>query len=170
MNESKFQRRLSIGIFFVYFVLLIWLVLFKFQTNLSVLTNHRSINLIPFSETMEVNGRFELSEIIYNILVFVPLGVYLVVLKPAWPFVKKFILCISCSLLFEVLQYVFAIGASDITDLISNSMGGVLGILLGKVFYRLFSKKATIIINTIASIILVLAVILLTILLWNNRS
>lgn len=32
----------------------------------------RNINLIPFKEAMILNGKLELSEIIYNILVFVP--------------------------------------------------------------------------------------------------
>lgn len=170
MKESKFQRRLSVGIFVVYLALLIWLILFKFQTNLSMLTNHRNVNLIPYSESMMVNGKIELREIVYNILVFVPFGVYLHVLKPYWSLSKKVLLCIGYSLLFEVLQYLFAIGASDITDLINNTVGAILGIGIGKLFYHLSPTKATKTLNTIASIILFLAIALLTILLWSNRS
>lgn len=36
----------------------------------------------------------------------------------------------SVTLLYEVVQYIFAIGASDITDLLGNTLGGVIGIAL----------------------------------------
>ena len=47
----------------------------------------------------------------------------------------------STSLAIEVLQYVFKRGASDIDDLILNTAGGLIGILIYYVFKLLFKSK-----------------------------
>ena len=57
-------------------------------------------------------------------------------LKKDWPILKKISVGFFISLGIEVLQFVLSIGATDITDLIGNTFGGIVGIL---VFY-LFSK------------------------------
>ena len=43
------------------------------------------------------------------------------------PPLKQFAPIICTSLLFEAVQFIFAIGASDITDIITNSLGGIIG-------------------------------------------
>lgn len=47
------------------------------------------------------------------------------------------------SLLLEVAQYVLAIGRSDITDLITNFMGGLLGLALYGMMARLLKNRET---------------------------
>lgn len=44
----------------------------------------------------------------------------------------KFVFCIFLlvSLFFETVQFIFSIGVSDITDIITNVMGGVVGMLI----------------------------------------
>lgn len=127
MFQSTKQKRVSYAVFSVYFILLIWLVLFKFATSLSALPSMRSINLIPFYYGQETNAH--LKEVFYNIIVFVPLGVYLQIFKAEWKPATKYLVVIGVSFLFEVAQFIFAIGASDVTDLIGNTFGGIAGIL-----------------------------------------
>lgn len=55
----------------------------------------RNINLIPFKEAMILNGKLELSEIIYNILVIVPLGVYVQIFKSDWVYKNITSFCIK---------------------------------------------------------------------------
>ena len=127
MFQSTKQKRLSYIVFSVYFILLIWLVLFKFATNLSELPSMRSINLIPFYYNQETNAH--LKEVLYNIIVFVPLGVSFQIFKEDWKILMKGLAVFGISFLFEAVQFAFAIGASDITDLIGNTCGGIIGIL-----------------------------------------
>ena len=68
--------------FGIYFVLLVWLVLFKFATSLSELPSNRGINWIPFHYEQETSGH--LKEVLFNILAFIPLGVYLEIFKENW--------------------------------------------------------------------------------------
>lgn len=162
------KDKLSIFVFAIYMLLLIWLILFKFALSIEEIPHMRNINLIPFSQSVLVNGQLELSEIIYNILVFVPFGVYIGIFLPTQSLVKKVLCCFGLSLFFEVIQYVFAIGASDITDVIGNSFGGVIGILFFTIFSRVLKDKAVKTINVIGLIIEILAFGLLSILLIAN--
>ena len=113
-------------------MMLIWLVLFKFKFNISPVlhSNHRSLNLIPFAAPSMVHGKINYGEMILNCLFFVPLGLLLNVNFKKTGFLTKvaFILCFSVAA--ELIQYIFAIGATDITDVITNTFGGLLGLIL----------------------------------------
>jgi len=122
---------LSRGLLALYLVILIWLVLFKLQYNiLSVLFNyhHRSLNLIPFAAPSIVNGSFR--EMIDNVIIFIPFGLLLNVNFKKVEFLPKFAFILVLSLTFELIQFIFAIGATDITDVITNTVGGFLGLKL----------------------------------------
>lgn len=168
MNIKR-QQKLTIVLYIIYLFLLTWLVLFKFQTNFNNLSRFRNINLIPFRGSMIVNGKIYLREIIYNILVFVPMGIFISIRKPDWLLIKKVMVCFCISLLFEVLQYVFAIGASDITDLIGNTLGSIMGIGLFAILKKAAGDNAVKIVNILAIIVSTAAILLLLLLFIANR-
>lgn len=161
MIQSKKQQCVSYVIFGIYFLLLICLILFKFDSNLLKSHDYRSLNLIPFHGSLIVNGRIVLSEIIYNILVFVPFGVYIGIFKPEWSFARKVLPTFAVSVLFEAIQYIGGIGASDITDVIGNTLGGIIGIVLFIIFRAIYKKKCVSIINIIGGTIEALAIVML---------
>lgn len=168
MFKTKRQKNLSLVVFSIYMILLTWLILFKFAINIYDLDHIRNINIIPFRESMIVNGKLELSEIIYNILVFVPLGVYISIFKQNWSFIKKVMPSFCLSLLFEILQFTFAIGASDITDIIGNTLGGIIGIAVCFLFKKILKEKYIRIVNIIGIIVEIVAILMLVILLTSN--
>lgn len=153
MFKTKFQRNLTIFLSIVYMIILIWLVLFKFEITASNLDHIRTINLIPFHQSVIVNGKIQLSEIICNVLVFIPLGIYTGIYKSNWSFIKKVLVSLILSLIFETLQYLFAIGGSDITDVIANTLGGIIGIYVYELLSKIFKNKTITVINILASII-----------------
>ncbi len=122
----------------LYLLLLVWLILFKLNFNLSdlVKNHHSSLNLIPFGAPKMENGRIIYSEMLWNGLFFFPLGLLLNVNFKIIGFFKKLIFIMLFSLFAEVTQYIFSIGAADITDLITNTLGGFVGL----VFYDFSSK------------------------------
>lgn len=171
MNTRKeTQHKLTRLLLTIYLVVLTWIILFKLQLNLDLLANTdlRSINLIPFAGSLIVNGRIQIDEIILNILVFVPFGVYLSMLEEDWNFTCKVAPIFSVSLAYEVFQYIFAVGASDITDLIGNTLGGILGIGLFSLLSRLLRERTIRILNLLALIGTVLVLIFFGILLVAN--
>jgi len=153
MEKSKNnQNKITAGLFAVYLFALTWIIVFKMQFAFQGLPDFREINLIPFAGSANVNNQIDFNEIIYNVLAFIPFGIYISMLKPNWSFLKKIAVIAGVSLLFEVLQFIFAIGASDITDFIGNTLGGIIGVGVYIVFCKLFSTKANKILNVLTSI------------------
>ena len=167
MFQSTKQKRLSCIVFGIYLILLAWLVLFKFATSLSELPSMRGINLIPFFYDQETSAH--LKEVLYNIIVFVPLGVYIQIFKKDWKTVTKCTVVFLISFIFEVVQFIFAIGASDVTDLIGNTFGGIVGILFCIIMKKIAPKKFVSIINVFGLLIEIMAIGLL-VLLWATNS
>lgn len=165
---NKKQRNLSIGLFIIYFLFLIWIILFKLQLSFAYLDHIRNINLIPFSGSVIVNGKVDFSEIIDNVLAFVPYGIFICMLKSQSSFTIKVIPIFMTSLLFEILQFIFAIGASDITDLIANTLGGIIGIGIFFVMSKIFKEKAYKIVNIITLIAAIMLISLVVVLIVAN--
>ena len=64
-------------LFLIYLALLVWIILFKLQFSISDLDKIRSINFIPFHYDKEIGAAFHLTEVLENVLIFVPMGIYL---------------------------------------------------------------------------------------------
>lgn len=129
---------------------------------------NRSVNLIPFSELF-LNEKIDIGETILNAVIFLPLGTYAEILFERWVFRKKLFLFILFSLIIEGLQFTLAIGAFDITDLITNTLGGVVGLMIFKAIKTAFnnSVKAQKFINIIAATGTVLMILFLLLLKIN---
>ena len=118
-------------------LLLTWIIVFKFRLDISELKYIRTLNLIPFASDSSING---MKETIVNLILFIPLGSYIQFIIKNKKCLKLLII-IFVSFMFELLQYVFHIGVSDITDIIMNTLGGIIGIVFMFVFYKQLSKK-----------------------------
>lgn len=160
------MSRLTKIVFSVYLVLLTWLILFKFATSISEIPSIRNINLIPFYYDQETSVHFK--EVLYNVFVFIPFGVYIQILKGTWKSGTKFLAVLGTSLLFEVIQFIFAIGSSDVTDLIGNTLGGIVGILLCVIMKKIVPEKYISIINVLGIMIEVTGIGMLALLLMVN--
>jgi glycopeptide antibiotics resistance protein len=126
------RKILSRGLLVLYLMTLTWLVLFKLTFNISRVLNyhHRSLNLIPFAAPKIVNGRIDFGEIILNCVFFIPFGLLLSVNFKKVGFLPKLAFILVFSVTAELIQFIFAIGATDITDVITNTVGGFLGLKL----------------------------------------
>ncbi|EGT3615145.1 VanZ family protein [Clostridium perfringens] len=109
---------------------LLWNILFKYVSPIELFSSHRefhrSINLIPFNDI--INGYYNQLDIVGNIILFIPLGIYISMFLNNSKVYKNIGVIVLISLAFEVSQYIFAIGASDITDIITNTIGGIIGV------------------------------------------
>ena len=160
-NTDRFTKLLLT----FYFIMLVWILLFKLGVQFSYMAN-RQVNLIPFVDLFIPNSEVDVSEIILNTIIFIPLGIYAAALFRRWVLGNKILFFVSTSLLFEAVQYIFRIGAFDVTDIITNATGGLVGLLLFKLIKKLFndSSKAQKFINIIAATGTALVIILLILL------
>ena len=162
------SKKFTLGLFIFYCVILTWIIIFKLQFSFEDLPHFRSLNLIPFSESAIVNDKMNFDEIIHNMLVFIPFGIFIHVLLEEKTLIKQFIPIILTSLLFEGIQYIFAISASDITDVLSNSLGGVIGVVITLVISKITRKNWITLINVISFVGGIGLTLLTVILLLSN--
>ena len=155
-------------LFFVYLAALVWIIVFKLQFSIDHIDRVRSMNLIPFKGATIVNHGIDRSEIVNNVIIFVPFGIYMKMLKPDWTFWKNALVFVCVSLLFEIVQYAFAIGRSDITDMIENTLGGCIGIFVYNIFRGIFKEKVNKIFGILASIGTVFMLLLLVVTILSN--
>ncbi len=142
------QRYKKVGqcLFVIYLVALIWILLFKFSISINDLVDQfnnqsRSINLIPFNGSVKINDTIDLSEIINNIIIFIPFGGLLGIIDKRSSFLKKMLFIFTFSLFIEVSQFIFGLGATDVTDILTNVVGGVVGLFIYYLLNKIFKTE-----------------------------
>ena len=97
------DKRMSIiGITF-HMVLLIWLILFKLSIHPAEVPVVRDLNLVLFRNSYYLNGNVNYIELLFNILIFIPVGIYLSILKPEWKGWQKIVIVFL--LVYPLKQY-----------------------------------------------------------------
>ena len=143
------SKRLTKSLFYFYFIMLVWIILFKMQMPFSFAGHGRSINLIPFAGSVIVDGRIYIQEIVDNVLIFIPFGVFSSMLGGAKSWIGRLAPSFFTSLALEVLQFVLAVGATDITDVMTNTLGGLIGMGVFCLFEKLFRENVCRVLNGI---------------------
>ena len=124
--RNALYQILFYGVMIIYFILLFFLLFRKKAAG-----SFQSVNLIPFhsigaylfSDDM-VSRAFALSNLLGNIAIFIPIGVYLPLLIRRKSIFVNTVCVALISAVVEVLQYIFAVGSADIDDVILNTVGG----------------------------------------------
>ncbi len=143
IKRARIQSFILYSVFTIYILFLMKLLLlsrvslgelFRGEGSLS-----RSFNLFPFRSIIEfVFGdeadarKFAFSNLVGNIVIFIPLGVYLSLLKKDKRAMTIVVFIFLVSLFVEVVQGIFGIGTADVDDLILNCVGGWMGVLAYK--------------------------------------
>jgi len=156
MKKTKLMNRIIVLALFVFYMYaLLRIILFKFrwrdmnflmyqlQRNLgnpdNLMYQLQRGNFIPF-KTMFINIQslswHDLSNLVGNIALFIPFGMFLVLLSKnkGMSFIGVLARSLSLSLCLECLQVVFSIGIFDVDDLILNTSGGLLGYCAFKLY------------------------------------
>lgn len=162
------SKKCTLGLLIFYLIALSWIIIFKLQFSIADLPHLRNINLMPFGESVIVNGTVHYDEIIQNLLAFIPYGLFIHILWEDRSLLIQFIPIICTSLFFEIVQFIFAIGASDITDLITNSLGGIIGVFVAIAISKVSAKNWIKIINIVSLVGAVLLTLLIAMLLLVN--
>lgn len=176
-NNIKIQLILLYTFFIFYIFLFLSIIIFKYVSPLELLNEsraiYRSVNLLPFhtiegylTGTISVSRTVMLNNILGNIGLFIPLGIYLQLFRKDKKALTGILLVFIISLSAEAVQFIFGIGAADVDDILLNCTGGIIGILCYKllaVFIKDDSKIRTII--AISSSIVGIPLLCMTVLL-----
>lgn len=145
------NKKLIKILFYIYIAFLILFVVLKFDGSFeriislhnSIIENEkdglRNINLIPFRSISpylkNITEPYAFKNIIANILVFIPLG-FFILNKNTKNVFKTLVICISVILSIECIQLFFKIGFFDVDDIILNFIGSLIGIGINKILIK----------------------------------
>ena len=145
INKTTLKLELILFLFYLYFVLVISLTILPLPFARFQWPNKGGINLIPFVKNIKaiedifsrqnrVITDHTIENILGNIMLFFPLGVFLPVLSKKYRSVKRvMIFAIICSSSIETSQLISRLyeiyRTVDIDDVILNTTGAVLGFL-----------------------------------------
>lgn len=129
----------------LYFCFVLYFTLMPILAVLPEIGRHsyKTMNLIPFIDVIESHGDY-LRQLVLNILLMVPFGILVPLIHPKKSLWETVRLTFFLSLAIELLQpLLHGSRASDITDLITNVLGGLLGYGLYWLFRRLRQARHT---------------------------
>jgi len=161
-DPASRRRRLLIALFVVYLVLLVWIILWKLELPYigAAASLPRPIKLVPYLPSGDFDASDPL-EVLVNILLFVPFGIYVRMLAPRLHVWAVAGILIVSSLALETTQHLLSVGSFDVTDVIDNALGWLIGLGLVVLAQRRFGARAERVVARvllIAGIVAVLAV------------
>ena len=126
VNKGKLFAIINIATLLFITVAVAWVIMFKANLIVDDLVfGVRSINLIPFRGVWLHEGFW--LECLLNAVVYGPLGYMMAVVFNKVGFRWLAVIIVLSSVMFELLQYALAFGSTDITDVICNGLGGIVG-------------------------------------------
>lgn len=108
--------------------------------------NRMNIRQIILNPLVEFQGLFGdlgvhyLRGMISNMIMFFPLGIFVIYFFKKHTFLWSILVGLVCSVLIEVLQYALQRGVSETSDVICNVLGAMIGTFLGKGLVILMRK------------------------------
>ncbi|MBQ3969591.1 MAG: VanZ family protein, partial [Clostridia bacterium] len=108
------------------------------------MTTERQIIMYPFDSS---DGVILKSDLILNVLGFVPYGFLFGGINKKINSGLKLVIIFLTSAVFELIQYVFVIGYTDIKDLLCNTLGGLIGLILYWIFYVILKENGVAVLN-----------------------
>lgn len=137
LKEAELKRKFIIIIFILY---LIGVYLVVGIPNINNITFDFSINIIPILDIVNSPINY-MRNTILNIILFIPLGFMSPIIWKNYRSIKKVVLLgLGMSLIIEVLQ-IFTYRLTDIDDLITNTLGALIGYLLSVFINKMMSGK-----------------------------
>lgn len=154
-SEPMSRRRIVLVLAFaVYLALLTWVVLWKLEMpwigDAAGLV--RPIKLVPFAPSGDA-GASTPAEMLINLILFVPFGLFLGALAPTWSWWKAGIAALGASLTLETVQHLISTGSFDTTDLIVNTAGALLGWAVFVAVRRSAGQRASVVMTRICVLV-----------------
>ena len=162
LTDKRVVDLLFVFVCVIYALVLCRGILFKYVSPFDLFSPDRyeytGCNLVPFNGS---GFDFRLDTII-NAFLFMPFG-FLLSMKSKKNIKSLLLILIPLlvSIILESLQYAFRLGATDITDVIMNTVGSCLGFLMYLVSSIIFDDKADKLYTYVMSAVAVVALMLL---------
>lgn len=150
MSGSTKRRCISTVLFVAYICVLVYFLFFAENMGRTNAVRNYSYNLIPFKEIHRfiahrdvLGAKAVWLNLAGNVAAFIPFGLFIIpVSGRKISFWAAVLLTFDVSLCVEIIQLVAKVGSFDVDDLLLNTLGGLLGALLYKLFKRIERIRA----------------------------
>lgn len=157
MKELNKNERIILYLILAFYCAIIWFIVIDRGLLLAIFndsilgdprTYPRTYNLIPFKLIRQQYGKWGVvgitdMNVFGNFLMFIPIGIFTCVFtKNRNPYCHIYFIPII-SIVVEIIQYILATGSFDVDDIILNTLGGLTGILLFAIIYKILQKDKT---------------------------
>ena len=121
---------------YIYLSFVLYFTLMPIMSSLPFIFNHPYdlMNLVPFIDVLNGRGDF-IRQVVLNVIMTIPFGFLLPLVKKNVKLLKIIFYTFLLSLSIELLQpLINGVRSSDITDLITNVVGGIIGYVIYLIF------------------------------------
>lgn len=142
------KKRVIVSLIF-YMIVLIWIISFKMNMEQPIFECMYYFGQFSILERLNMTfSVFDLSKLfddwkdfLVNMCFFLPLGVYCYELIKKHKFIKGLMIAFLLSLVLELVQLLTTVGFFTINDLVSNTLGYVVGYFLYLLLNKLLKPK-----------------------------
>lgn len=149
-NSSRIWMIVFYLLFAAYVCFAIKIILFK-TIPLSKAFTHpllelRSVNLIPLRTIIDfirepLDLVMAMTNILGNIAIFVPFGIFISYIGKKKSLGYQTLILFLTTLSIEIVQYILALGSTDVDDILLNVLGGLIGIAICQGMKRIFPAQ-----------------------------
>lgn len=157
-KESAARRfqTLSVILFSLYLFLLVWLIALKCNMKITITDTYYIFGKMTWGEKLRFAEHSCLSlfkestwksvlraprQDVLNVVAFLPFGIYLGYFIRIFKLPITVLVSFSLSLVFETVQLLTNIGCFSAVDLITNTIGGLIGYMIYKLIYKDTEKR-----------------------------
>ena len=146
IDKLYMHRKKLINCIFLFYILGVLCVTFIVRETMALRTSeNRGLVLQPFREfEAMVNGThfFWFKQIFLNVLLFVPFGILLPMVSRYFknPIVTLITGCLFSGII-EIMQYVTGRGLTEVDDVITNTLGAAVGVMLYKLVFAVYRSR-----------------------------
>lgn len=170
LKSERTLRILSIIVFIIYFGIMVWIISLKCNDQFIMMNSYEFLKDRELFERISIyiyglhpeavnpyqgNAKGFMLDEFLNILIFLPLGIYLGFFLKKENIFKVLGISFLVSFCFEFIQWISLIGCFGINDLITNTLGALIGYIIFKLLYKKNNSPNKIKIFNIISIVLI---------------
>ena len=172
---SRTLRILSVVLFSLYLVLLVWLISLKCNMKVTITDTYYLFGAMTWGEKLEFAwdsfealfsqnawGKIFLDarQDTLNVVAFIPFGLYVAYFTKKHKLWCSLTSSLLMSFVFESLQLVTHIGCFGAIDLVTNTLGGLIGFFVYLLIYRSTPKRQTgLCIASVAALLIVVPLV-----------
>ncbi len=160
---------LSVILFALYLSLLVWVISLKCNLKVTITDTYYFFGAMTLREKLQFvkesfavifksdiwkTDPFDARQDILNVIVFIPFGIYTSYFAKRCKFLNTVIPSVLLSFGFELLQLISNIGAFSAVDLVTNTVGALIGYLVYRLIYKNSPKRIKALV-TVSSVMII---------------